>query len=262
MPPSKTTTRSRVACRKSRMRQQTLPRSCQGSDPYPVAVRRIAVLPLLLMFALPAVARAEEKESKVDLPAGTAELAEGELHAGNVGDKVRVNLELTQDPGDAELRVTLPSRFDRVIGTPQLTDDASGRVDTDTQGRTVTIDLDQARAGDDATLAIADRGIPAGTYELPVRWVRANGQSTDAGELRLVVEAGEREREGPDWNRLGELRLEENASNDTAEESETFDVVGPFDSDRVMAAANKGLDHTGGFFLSNDAGRTFSELHF
>src|SRR4051812_9054927 len=257
MPPSKTTTRSRVACRKSRMRRQTLPRSCQGSDLYPVGVRRIALALALACLGAPSAARA------VDLPAGTARLASGELHAGSVGEAIRVDVALDQDPGDSALRVALPAEVDRVGGTPRLTDTANGRVDLDDAGRSVTLDLGAARAGDDATLAIGTRGLPAGTYDLPLRWIAPDGSSRAAGTLHADIEAGEREGpEGPGWNRVGELRLEQNASSDSAEESETFDVVGPYDSDRLMTAANKGGDLSGGMFLSNDAGRTFGEVHF
>src|SRR3954470_5518572 len=141
MPPLKTTTRSRVACRKSRMRRQTLPRSCQGSDSYPVGVRRIAMLCLLVVLAAPAAARAKEGHDdaqKVDLPAGTARLVEGELHAGEVGERIRFEVVLSQDPGDAALRVALPRDVDVVGGKPELEASTGGRVDLDDAGRAVT----------------------------------------------------------------------------------------------------------------------------
>ena len=199
-------------------------------------MRRIALVQLLVVLALPAAASADEQ---VTLPAGTARLAGGELHAGSVGEAIHVDVALSQDPGNASLRVGLPSEVDRVGGTPHLSDSAGGRVALDDAGRSVTLDLDRARAGDDATLSIGSRGLPAGTYDLPVRWVRSDGSSEAAGTLAVDIHAGEREgAEGPDWNRVGELRLEENASNDSSEESETFDAAGPWDSDRLMIAAN------------------------
>src|SRR4051812_10256708 len=160
-----------------------------------------------MALAFPAGALAEDEHSKVELPAGSAAVQKGELHAGAVGESVRVEVELEDDPGDAALRVSLPIDLARVGGTPRLAESANGRVDLDDAGRTVTLDLGAARAGDTAELAIGTRGVPAGDYDLPLRWVRPDGTSHAEGELHVEIEAGERERERPDWNRVGEVRV-------------------------------------------------------
>src|SRR3954467_10255645 len=106
------------------------------------------MLASLTAFAFPAAALAEEEHSKVELPAGSAAVQKGELHAGPVGESVRAEVELEDDPGGAALGVWLPPGRARAGGTPQLAEAANGRVDLDDAGRTVTLDLGAARAGD------------------------------------------------------------------------------------------------------------------
>src|SRR4051794_34560681 len=111
MPPSKTTTRSRVAWRKSRIGPTNLTKVVSRfSGPYPVGVRRAPILLLALALAAPGAA------SAAVLPAGTARIAGGDLQAGAVGERIRVAVELDSDPGGAALQVTLPALVDRVGG--------------------------------------------------------------------------------------------------------------------------------------------------
>ena len=187
------------------------------------------------------------------LPAGSVRVTRPKLMAGQGTPTLRARLRITRrSPGRVEAR--LPARFVqrsatglRFAGTPRLATNAGRRVTLASTGRTVTIDLTRARAGDNATLAIPHLALPAGTYELPLTWHAADGSTKRLSPLRVAILAGTREQAG-----------EEDASNNTDEESETFVAASPGDPNRVAVGANNMVSGRRGIFLSSDGGTTWA----
>jgi len=96
-----------------------------------------------------------------------------------------------------------------------------------------------AHAGDVASFALTDAGIPAGTYELSYRWHEPGGAEA-AGVLETVFYAPTREATAPapEWSRLANPGFEQNVTNDTSDESETFVTVVPGNRRRFVVGAN------------------------
>jgi hypothetical protein len=199
--------------------------------------------------------------ASVPLPAGSLRVVQPRLMAGQSGTSLRVRVKIDRPAPGARLGATLPARFVRrsatglrFAGPPRLSADAGGRIKLARAGRQVTIDVGRARRGDQLELTVPDLTVPAGTYTVPLEWRRGDGTTVRLPAARFAVLAGTREPVGE----------ETDASNDTDEESETFDVVAPNDPNRVVVAANDISDSSSrkGVFLSADAGQTFTGLEF
>ena len=105
-----------------------------------------------------------------------------------------------------------------------------------------------------AAFTIENNGIPAGTYELPLRLSTPGGLTVKAGSARVRVFAAVREAgEGEAWRRFPRAAL--NASNDTVEQSEAFVAVTPVDERRYALGINGADAMTA--FVTQDGGQTF-----
>jgi hypothetical protein len=197
------------------------------------------------------------------------------LGAAALTSQVTVTIHLARDAGGASLLATLPQKFVdraanglRYAGVPQLRGSAQGKAQSTVNGRDLTVDLGSAAAGSDVSFSIDVSGLPAGEWPIKLRWRDARGSTTDLGTASFALVPARREGEGEDgkaspFAALGPVRLEQDVSNDGSEESETFVAADSANPARLVSAANDiSQDGTGGVFLSNDAGRSFTALHF
>ncbi|MCW3039723.1 MAG: exported protein of unknown function, partial [Solirubrobacterales bacterium] len=138
-----------------------------------------------------------------------------------------------------------------------------------------TLTLDGVPVAHDVDTVIRTIALPAGTYRVPVRWRAADGTLTDVGVVRIVSFALTREGAqdvdaGAPANPfatplrapLAGLETDASAVDAADEESETFDVVDPIDSDRIVTAANDTSHIERGVYLSDDGGKSFSAPRF
>jgi hypothetical protein len=245
---------------------------------------------LVVLVAMPATALAapkREHDKGIELRGGVA--APPERHGlpnGNLTvsptiapagltSQVTLTMHLARDAGGASLLATLPQRFVqrapsglRYAGAPRLRESAHGKAHSTVSGRDVTIDLGAAAAGSDVSFSIDVSGLPAGEWPITLRWRDGQGRTTDVGTASFALvparreAAGENQQPSP-FGALAPVRLEQDVSNDGSEESETFVAVDPASPARLVSAANDiSQDGTGGVFLSNDSGSSFTALHF
>lgn len=245
---------------------------------------------LLAALALPATAIAEpqrERSKGIELRGGVTPpprqhaLPNGDLTVdpaiapAGLTNQVTVTVHLARDAGGASLLVTLPQRFVqrapsglRYAGTPRLRDSARGRATARVDGRDLVVDLGDAAAGSEVSFSIDVSGLPAGEWPLALRWRDPQGATSDLGSAAFALvparrEPGAEARQPGPFGALAPVRLEQDVSNDATEESETFVAVDPSNPARLVSAANDiSQDGTGGVFLSNDSGRSFTALHF
>jgi Divergent InlB B-repeat domain len=191
-----------------------------------------------------------------EVPAGELRLSAAELLASG-GERLALSVVLDRDVRDGALTVTLPALWlerSPVSGLPYARVPEAQR-----DGREVELAFSQARAGDTASFALEDVGIPAGTYELPFRW-REDGEVSDEGTATVIFYAPVRESEGPRsfLTALPPTGFETNVTDDAGDESETFVTVVPGNRNRFLVGANGG----GGFnaWITNDGGQTFTKV--
>ncbi len=230
---------------------------------YPGRVlKRLGEIALLAALAAPAHAAAAEKENEslrgysehaVAVPGGMVTVSPSRFAAGRPGQRIGFAVAVGRARPGSQLLLTLPARWVtlpssglRAVRGPRL---VAGD-DLDRDGRTIALAL-----GRDARAAfeLVDNGIPAGSYELPVRWRTPGGEIQAAPPLRVSFRAPERESE-PDPV-FG--RLESNVTNDSTEESETYVAVAPNDRDRVLVGSNW---HAAGMaaWVTSNAGQSWS----
>ncbi|HET8535930.1 MAG TPA: hypothetical protein VFL73_02005 [Solirubrobacteraceae bacterium] len=208
------------------------------------------------------------------LPNGQLTVSPALGPAGLTG-QVTLTVHLAEDANGASLRATLPQRFVeraanglRYAGTPRLRATGRGNAKSWVAGRDLTVDLGAAPAGSDVSFTIDVSGLPAGTWPIKLRWRDAQNRVTNAGTAAFALVPARREpaaegRDAGPFGALAAVRIEQDVSNDGTEESETFVAVDPADPARLVSAANDiSQDGTGGVFLSNDSGRSFTALHF
>ena len=204
----------------------------------------------------------DRPRSRFALPAGELRLSSAEVLAAS-RSKLEFSVSLSRAVERATLDLTLPARWvgrSAVSGLPNARVPGRGRSAGGTARRgerVVTFAFDDAKAGDAAKFEITDVGIPAGTYELPFKWRDATGPDSK-GRARVVIYAPVREAEEAPavrWTRLANPGLETNATDDAANESETFVTVVPGNKRRFIVGANGG----GGYnaWITNDGGVTF-----
>jgi hypothetical protein len=257
-------------------------------------VTPLAVVVVLLLTALPTAASAAIDPGTFGLlrarfgvakPAEAFALPAGELRVGGT--------QLLPGPGTISFRVTLdrpapgaalvlglPERFVgrapsglRYAGTPELgTAPAAARLTR--AARTVAVELAGVRAGTPVETVIKTTALPAGTHRVPVSWRAADGEQTPVGTVRITSFALTRggahdpdEREAGNPFRtlrspLAGLEADASAPDAGDAESETFIVVDPIDSDRIVAAANDTSHIERGVYLSDDGGKTFVAPRF
>ncbi|MCW3000586.1 MAG: BNR/Asp-box repeat protein, partial [Solirubrobacterales bacterium] len=212
------------------------------------------------------------------LPAGELRVSGTQLLPGPGTISFRVTLNRPA-PGEA-LVLGLPERFVarapsglRYADSPAL-DHAPAAARLTRTGRAVAVGLDGVRAGAPVATVIRTLALPAGTYLVPVRWRAADGRQTPVGTVRITSFA--LTREGPvdpdaDQARnpfrtlrspLAGLEADASAPDAGDEESETFDIVVPIDSDRIVTAANDVTHIERGVYLSDDGGKTFAAPRF
>jgi hypothetical protein len=256
------------------------------------AMKRAVPVLLLLSLALPATAFAAPKREHDRggpirggllappkhhaLPAGDLEVSPAMAPAGLTGE-VTFTVRLDRDAGGAALLAELPQIFVkraasglRYAGTPRLRATANGRATSAVSGRELTVDLGSAPAGSQVSFSIDVSGLPAGTWPISLRWRDAGGGTQQLGTAAFALVPARREPGSEDqeqrsgaFGKLAPFRLEQDVSNDSTEESETFVAANPANPDRVVSAANDiSDDGTGGVFLSEDAGQSFTALHF
>lgn len=209
--------------------------------------------------------------TRYDLPYGELRVT-SELLAAVYDQKIRLSVTLDRSVDRGSLLVTLPARWLAIPPSglpttrpPRLRRSADGRAALGRSGRTVELSLDGARAGQTAAFEVADLGIPAGDYRLPVSWRGADGRTEPVADVRISLYAPVREQSGAEnpWAGLDAPRIESEATPmDTVEQSETFITVAPRDSDRILASANSisSTKPNEVAFLSGDAGKTWKTL--
>ena len=234
--------------------------------------------------ASPLVERAREAfdasrlPTRVALPAGALSVEPAEQLAAVAGATVRLEVVLDRPAEGAALIVTLPRRFVQTpaseipfAGEPTLAPDSGDEAELDNGARSATLELGTTAAGETVAMTIEVGGLPAGTYDLPLRWRDSGGAVTRAGKARIRLYAPRRESEPAGVRAATSAGLVSapmpgfavNASNDGGEQSETFIAVTPLDSHRVLAAANNINPPSGAdAFLSNDGGKSFGALRF
>ena len=206
-------------------------------------LKRLGEIALLAALAAPAHAVAAEKENEslrgysehaVAVPGGMVTVSPSRFAAGRPGQRIGFEVAVDRPRPGSQLLLTLPARWVtlpssglRAVRGPRL---LAGD-DLEKDGRTIAIEL-----GRDARAAfeLVDNGIPAGIYELPVRWRTPGGEIQAAPPLRVSFRAPERESE-PDPV-FG--RVESNVTNDSVRESETYIAVEPDNRDRVLVGSN------------------------
>jgi hypothetical protein len=209
------------------------------------------------------------------LPNGQLTVSPAIAPAG-LTSEVTMTVHLARDANGATLLATLPQTFVehaanglRYAGTPRLGASGHGNAKSSVTGRDLVVSLGDSPAGSDVSFSIDVSGLPAGEWPLRLRWRDAQGPTTDLGTATFALVPARREPasegDGPDgpFGALAPVRLEQDVSNDGSEESETFVAADSANPARVVSAANDiSQDGTGGVFLSNDAGRSFTALHF
>jgi Spy/CpxP family protein refolding chaperone len=197
-----------------------------------------------------------------DLPAGALTVTPTQLVAAKAGQAVRFTVSLDRAVPGATLHVRLPARWLEVpasrvpaIRAPRLHANAGGRARLRRAGRDVALALDGAAGGATASFDVVDNGIPAGTYELPFRWVDdSTGRTQRAGTAQLRFLAPSREALSTGLSAPG---IDRNASNDTLEESESFIAVVPGNKDRLAATINWASSSFPAW-ITNDGGVTWT----
>ena len=209
-------------------------------------------------------AEEDRPPTRFDVSGGEFRLSASELVAARL-ERLALSVTLSRDVRRATLTITLPERWierskisglrfahvaDTGRGTP-------GRAAASRQDRSVTLSFSNAGAGDSASFAIRDIGLPAGTYELPYSW-REDGTAKEKGIAKVIFYAPVREAGEPvsALSRLAAPGLEFNVTNDAATESETFVSMVPGDKNRFLVGANGA-----GFnaWVTNNGGQSFTK---
>ena len=230
--------------------------------------RSPAFLVCLTVVLVCGPARLAHGDDRAALPGGELQVSPSALSAAVTGQALRFTVTLDRREPDAALLVTLPARWVRTPASgirttqmPQLRQDARGSARLAGGARTVALAFQDAAAGTQASFTVVDRGIPAGRYVLPLSWRRADGTTVGAGSVAVTFRAPRREsaRAEAGANPLVPFR-EQNVSNDTIEESETYIAVNPADPKRVLAGVNiAGSTPTVGAWITNDGGTTWTQ---
>ncbi|MCW3046212.1 MAG: hypothetical protein JWO74_496 [Solirubrobacterales bacterium] len=224
----------------------------------------LVCLTVLLVCAPAGVARADDRAV---LPGGELQVAPSELNAAVTDQPVRFTVTLDRREPDAALLVTLPAPWVRTPASgirttrvPQLGLDGQGRARLAGDARTVALAFQGAAAGTQASFEVIDRGIPAGRYVLPLTWRRADGTTVGAGSVAVTFRAPRRENARAEAvaNPLAPFR-DQNVSNDTVEESESYVAADPVDPKRVLAGVNRTGQNPGlSAWITNDGGTTWT----
>ena len=228
-------------------------------------------------------AGAKEREHKKThaLAGGQLKLNEGEFLAGFPGQKVKLSVTLQRPTPNATLVVTLPAQWtaDSASGlpfaaAPKLAKRAGGRAKLGrATGREVEMTFSGGKAGDVATLEIADVGIPSGTYELPFAW-RVGGKLRSAGKAEVSFYAPERESPEQEEGAAGEdpfgrvsvPGIASNGSSNGDENSEVFLAVQPNNADRIVIGDNdnspnlSGGDNERTVYVTNNGGKRWRKI--
>lgn len=212
---------------------------------------------LALGFAVPAGAQNLEaaKEEAGPMPApvaqftspvGRVEVERAELLAATYDQPVRFKLTLDRAVAEGVLRIAVPRRWRE---TPH-----GGARPSTARRDAVELVLDGGSAGDVLTAEVRDRGIPAGTYQLPVSLGVDGGRERRVGRLETIFYAPVREEAERPWDDVRAIGV----SNSPLEQSETFVTVAPGNPDRLLASANGGFLGYGAW-ISQDGGDTWIE---
>jgi hypothetical protein len=225
----------------------------------------LVCLTILLVCAPAGAARADDRAA---LPGGELQVSPSALNAAVTDQPVRFTVTLDRSEPDAALLVTLPARWVRTPASgirttrvPQLRQDGRGRARLAGDARTVALAFQGAAAGTQASFDVIDRGIPAGRYVLPLSWRRADGTTVGAGSVAVIFRAPHREDATAEAraNPLAPFR-DQNVSNDTEEESETYIAADPADPKRVLAGVNTaGQNASMSAWITNDGGTTWTK---
>jgi hypothetical protein len=206
----------------------------------------------------------DRPRTRFDVSGGELRLSASELVAASL-ERLALSMTLSRDVRSATLTITLPERWierSRISGlrfahVPETGRGTPGRAAASRQDRSVKLSFSNASAGDSASFAIRDVGLPAGTYELPYSW-REDGTAKEKGIAKVIFYAPVREGDKPvsALTRLADPGLEFNVTNDASTESETFVSIVPGDKNRFLVGANGG-----GFnaWVTNDGGQSFTK---
>ena len=171
---------------------------------------------------------------------------------------------LSRNVRSATLTITLPERWierSKISGlrfahVPETGRGTPGRAAASRQDRSVKLSFSNASAGDSASYAIRDIGLPAGTYELPYSWREDGTAKRERHRQGGLLCPGPRRRRGVSaLSRLADPGIEFNVTNDASTESETFVSMVPGDKNRYLVGANGGggynawVTNNGGVYL-------------
>lgn len=230
-------------------------------------MRRAVRLLLLSVLLLCAAAPAGHAAETVAVPHGDVTVSPTAFEAGHAGQVIRLSLHLAAAAPGAELLVTVPARWVELpdSGIRALrTVDAGAGDDADRDGRTVRLTLDADRS---ATLSLVDGGIPAGTYRLGLRWRDADGSLHDTPDVEIGVAPAEREagdERPPDATPFGPLvpvRVADDVTSDSVQQSETAVAADPSNRNRVLVAVNHNIVPAYmAAWLTDDGGGSWTRL--
>ena len=210
-------------------------------------------------------AEEDRLRTRFEVSGGELRLSASELVAASL-EPLALSMTLSRNVRSATLTITLPERWierSKISGlrfahVPETGRGTPGRAAASRQDRSVKLSFSNASAGDSASYAIRDIGLPAGTYELPYSW-REDGTAKEKGIAKVVFYAPVRE--GGEavsaLSRLADPGIEFNVTNDASTESETFVSMVPGDKNRYLVGANGG----GGFnaWVTNNGGVSFTK---
>jgi hypothetical protein len=214
-----------------------------------------------------ASAARDRPPSSHELPAGLLRVTPSELLA-SAGQELEISVTLDRAVDDGTLELTLPERWagrSAVSDLPYAHVPVTGRsaaagARASRSGRSVRFTFARAAAGASASLKVSDVGIPAGAYELLYRWREAGLAPSPPRTARAIFYAPVREQaegEGeaePDWLAL---TRDFNATNDAAEESETFVTAVPGNHLRYLVGANTATGFNA--WITNTGGPPFTK---
>ena len=209
-------------------------------------------------------AEEDRPPTRFEVSGGELRLSASELVAGS-SERLVLSVTLSRDVRSATLTITLPERWTerskisglRFAHVPETGRGTPGHAAAGRQDSHVQLSFSNASAGDSASFAIRDIGLPAGTYELPYSW-REDGTAKEKGIAKVIFFAPVREAGEPvsALSRLAAPGLEFNVTNDAATESETFVSMVPGDKNRFLVGANGA-----GFnaWVTNNGGQSFTK---
>jgi len=188
------------------------------------------------------------------VPGGEVRVSPAELVAARPEQRIVFTLRMERPRPGAALLVTLPREWTRTPASGITPAEPLGDANLEA-GRVVELTAGES-PGQETSFEIADRGIPAGTYELPLAFREPGGTVDPAGTVSVLLYAPTREAEEKEGGigRLPAPGTEINISTGSGTQTEAHNVVVPGQPDRMAAGANN-AEHAA--FVSTDGGSSW-----